>query len=132
MAAQLAPFVTLDWIPYFLNRPFSCAMTMGEQSVSAIMPKFTLGASGASLAAAAVAAQVRVPSADQIAAAPMPPAACVRNCRRLSERARPEAAAVDGEPLRGDFMRLVIGLKNLAVKVFAEELARNAGVRGGC
>src|SRR6266566_8316164 len=33
MAAQLAPLATVDSIPYFLNNPFSCAMTMGEQSV---------------------------------------------------------------------------------------------------
>src|SRR5437879_11948103 len=32
MAAQFAPLVTVELIPYFLNRPFSCAMTMGEQS----------------------------------------------------------------------------------------------------
>jgi hypothetical protein len=36
MAAQFAPLATVDSIPYFLNSPFSCAMTMGEQSVSAI------------------------------------------------------------------------------------------------
>src|SRR5690349_8067119 len=39
MAAQLAPFTIVELMPYFLNRPFSCAITMGEQSVSAIMPK---------------------------------------------------------------------------------------------
>src|SRR6266852_4190956 len=33
MAAQFAPLVTVELMPYFLNRPFSCAMTMGEQSV---------------------------------------------------------------------------------------------------
>src|SRR5437868_6687152 len=32
MAAQLAPLVTVELMPYFLNNPFSCAMTMGEQS----------------------------------------------------------------------------------------------------
>lgn len=53
MAAQLAPLVTVELIPYFLKRPFSWAITMGEQSVSAMMPKFTLGASGASLAVCA-------------------------------------------------------------------------------
>src|SRR5258708_29845559 len=40
MAAQFAPLVTVELMPYFLNRPFSWAMTIGEQSVSAIMPKF--------------------------------------------------------------------------------------------
>src|SRR6185369_3052 len=50
MAAQLAPLVTVESMPYFLNRPFSWAMTMGEQSVRAIMPKFNLAVSGASLA----------------------------------------------------------------------------------
>src|SRR6187399_1921675 len=33
IAAQFAPLVTVDAMPYFLNNPFSCAMTMGEQSV---------------------------------------------------------------------------------------------------
>jgi len=40
----------VDSIPYFLNNPFSCAMTMGEQSVSAIMPNRIRDVSGASLA----------------------------------------------------------------------------------
>src|SRR6478609_10014507 len=51
MAAQLAPFVTVELMPYFLKKPFSCAMTMGEQSVSAIMPKRRSGVSGALLEA---------------------------------------------------------------------------------
>jgi len=87
IAAQFAPFVTVELMPYFLNRPFSCAMTMGEQSVSAIMPKFRFGVSGPSPALAAVAAHARLPSADQSAAAPTPAAARVRNWRRLSEAA---------------------------------------------
>ena len=39
IAAQLAPFTTVELMPYFLKKPFSWAMTIGEQSVSAIMPK---------------------------------------------------------------------------------------------
>ena len=85
MAAQLAPFVTVELMPYFLNNPFSCAMTMGEQSVSAIMPKLMLGASGASLALPAVVAHVRVPRADQRAAAPTPLVVSARNWRRLND-----------------------------------------------
>src|SRR5262249_54233816 len=50
IAAQLAPLVTVDWMPNFLKKPFSCAITIGEQSVSAMMPKLMLGVSGASLA----------------------------------------------------------------------------------
>src|SRR5215211_4508560 len=49
IAAQFAPFATVDSIPYFLKSPFSCAITIGEQSVSAIMPNFILLTSGASL-----------------------------------------------------------------------------------
>ena len=86
IAAQLAPFVTLELTPYFLKKPFSWAITMGEQSVSAIMPKFTSGASGASLALPAVAAQERVPKADQSAAAPTPVAVRAIHWRRLSGR----------------------------------------------
>src|SRR5688572_6824333 len=51
MAAQLAPLITVELMPYFLNRPFSCAMTIGEQSVRAIMPKRRSGVSGALLVA---------------------------------------------------------------------------------
>src|SRR5688572_29093065 len=89
MAAQLAPFVTVELTPYFLKKPFSCAMTMGEQSVSAIMPKFRLGDSGASEAEPAVAAQLREPRAAQRAAAPVSLAPSVMNLRRLSGDERP-------------------------------------------
>src|SRR6478735_401151 len=51
MAAQLAPLAMVALMPYFLKKPFSCAMTMGEQSVSAIMPKRRSGVSGALLEA---------------------------------------------------------------------------------
>src|SRR4051812_31838959 len=84
MAAQLAPFVIFELMPYFLKKPFSCAMMIGEQSVSAIIPKLISGASGASLALPAVAAHARLPRADQSAAAPTPVAVRVRNWRRLS------------------------------------------------
>src|SRR5215207_11673180 len=50
IAAQLAPLLTVDSMPYFLNRPFSCAITIGEQSVRAIMPNFIAVTSGDSLA----------------------------------------------------------------------------------
>ena len=50
MAAQLAPLLTVESMPYFLKRPFSCAMTIGEQSVRAIIPNFSAATSGDSLA----------------------------------------------------------------------------------
>jgi hypothetical protein len=50
MAAQFAPLTTVDSMPWFLKNPFSWAMTMGEQSVSAIIPNRTLVVSGAVLA----------------------------------------------------------------------------------
>src|SRR6187549_3809082 len=46
MSAQLAPLMIVELMPYFLNRPFSWAITMGEQSVSAIIPKRKSGVSG--------------------------------------------------------------------------------------
>src|SRR5688572_10715968 len=52
IAAQLAPLLIVDSIPYFLKSPFSCAITSGEQSVSAIMPNLSDLVSGPSLAAA--------------------------------------------------------------------------------
>src|SRR6478736_10486824 len=84
MAAQLAPFVTVELMPYFLKKPFSCAMTMGEQSVSAIMPKLRSVTSGPSDAEAAVAAQLRLPGAAQRAAAPASWEPRERNWRRSS------------------------------------------------
>ena len=50
MAAQFAPLRTTALMPYFLKKPFSWAITMGEQSVSAMMPNFMSLVSGASLA----------------------------------------------------------------------------------
>jgi hypothetical protein len=38
IAAQLRTLATVELMPYFLKRPFSCAITMLEQSVSAMMP----------------------------------------------------------------------------------------------
>jgi hypothetical protein len=67
-AAQLACLATVELIPYFLKRPFSWAMTIGEQSVSAIIPNFTSGVSGASLAYAVRALRNR--AAARPAAAP--------------------------------------------------------------
>src|SRR5436190_14932341 len=52
MAAQFAPLAITELIPYFLKSPFSCAITMGEQSVNAIMPSFIVETSGPSLAKA--------------------------------------------------------------------------------
>src|SRR5258706_12948542 len=46
IAAQLAPLITVELMPYFLNRPFSWAITIGEQSVSAIIPKRRSATSG--------------------------------------------------------------------------------------
>ena len=50
IAAQLAPLATVELMPYFLKRPFSCAMTIEEQSVNAMIPNFSSEISGASLA----------------------------------------------------------------------------------
>jgi hypothetical protein len=52
IAAQLAPLLTFELMPYFLKRPFSWATTMLEQSVSAMMPRLMSVVSGASLAKA--------------------------------------------------------------------------------
>src|SRR2546422_11446188 len=48
IAAQLAPLLMVDSMPYLRNKPFSCAMTNGEQSVSAMMPKRSRDISGLS------------------------------------------------------------------------------------
>src|SRR6185436_791004 len=106
MAAQLAPFTTVELMPYFLNSPRSCAITIGEQSVSAIMPKRRSGVSGAleeavlpgagnaaAVTVVGLASPERVASdlqASQLAAAPR--LAAVRKSRRASGR-WPDAGA---------------------------------------
>ena len=48
ITAHDASFEIVDSMPCFLKSPSSCAMTMDEQSVSAMMPMRTFGVSGAS------------------------------------------------------------------------------------
>ena len=48
ITAQEASLEIVDSIPYFLKSPNSWAMTMEEQSVSAMIPIRTLGVSGPS------------------------------------------------------------------------------------
>src|SRR5271169_840913 len=68
IAAQLAPLLTTEFRPYFLNRPFSWAMTMGEQSVRAIIPNRTSATSGASLAHTRPNGSRAAPSAAELTA----------------------------------------------------------------
>src|SRR5262245_54229535 len=98
MAAQLAPLLIVDSMPYFLNSPFSCAITRGEQSVRAIMPKLSFGVSGPSVATVpgatllgatgsaaddvALLAGPPHPAASSVPAAP----AAARNRRRVTPR----------------------------------------------
>src|SRR5437879_11045003 len=81
MAAQLAPLETVDSIPYFLKRPFSCAMTIGEQSVSAMIPNLRAVVSGASLAYAAPTQLLGRPAKSVARAAPL--TVLPRNSRRF-------------------------------------------------
>src|SRR4051812_26899844 len=127
MAAQFAPFVTVELMPYFLKRPFSCAMTIGEQSVSAMIPKLMFGVSGPSPVAAAVAAHDREPSAVQRAAAPTPVAARVRNWRRLREAAGLFPGMTADVGRLGRFMQVLVG-KGGAMEVFAKEAAGQIGL----
>ena len=79
MAAQLAPFTTVELMPYFLKKPFSWAITIGEQSVSAIMPKRMSVTSGAVFVAPQLARTFTSPAPPSSAAAPPIP---FRTCRR--------------------------------------------------
>src|SRR4051794_13771118 len=97
MAGQLAPLATTELIPYFLKMPFSWAITIGEQSVSAIIPNLMSAVSGASLGVATpvvgaifggdlplsaeLGASVQ-PLSNGNAALPKPTAAADRNSRR--------------------------------------------------
>src|SRR5688500_10081550 len=85
IAAQLAPFTIVELIPYFLKNPFSCATTIGELSVSAMIPKRTSGVSG--------------PLAPgTFAAAPALGAAC--DPEEASEFLQPGSAAATAAPVR--------------------------------
>src|SRR6266540_692821 len=66
IAAQLAPLMTVELMPYFLKSPFSWAITMGELSVSAMMPKRMSATSGsvADLAGPPCRALVDAPASD--------------------------------------------------------------------
>src|ERR1043165_1408945 len=79
IAAQLAPFETVDWIPYFLNNPFSCAITMGELSVRAIIPNLSWLVSGLSLARVLPAQPLGNPATSVVKEMP---AVALRNWRR--------------------------------------------------
>ena len=70
IAAQLAPFATVELMPYFLNSPFSCAMTIGELSVSAMMPNFMSVTSGPVFVAPQLARARSRPMPPNSAAAP--------------------------------------------------------------
>ena len=50
IAAQDASLEIVDSMPYFLNSPNSCAITIDEQSVKAMMPNRMLVVSGPSAA----------------------------------------------------------------------------------
>ena len=50
MTAHDASFETMDVMPNFLKKPSSCAITIGAQSVSAMMPKRMVEVSGESSA----------------------------------------------------------------------------------
>ena len=63
MTAHEASLEIVDSMPCFLNRPSSCAMTIDEQSVSAMMPMRTFGVSGPSCAYAPPAQPAAIPRA---------------------------------------------------------------------
>ena len=92
MAAQLAPLLTVELMPYFLKKPFSWAITIGEQSVRAIIPNFSSFTSGPSLGdsgpvdpagAAGAAVSVFGSQPPRNVAPARPLAAVVRNLRLL-------------------------------------------------
>jgi hypothetical protein len=82
MAAQLAPLLITELIPYFLNRPISCAMTIVEQSVKAMMPILSSGVSGASSAKTEPTQPVGSPLSK--AERPIPLADADKNPRRVT------------------------------------------------
>src|SRR5262249_13310326 len=79
MTAHDASFEITELIPNFLKYPSSCAITIDEQSVSAMMPKRTFGVSGES-SENAPPAQPRGTPASVTAASDWP--VFLRNVRR--------------------------------------------------
>src|SRR5438876_971037 len=82
IAAQLAPLLTVELMPYFLKSPFSWAMTMGEQSARAMMPNFMSGCSGPSPAVATATGVLTASPQPESSAAPSPAAVALRKQRR--------------------------------------------------
>src|SRR5688572_21123323 len=86
ITAQLASLLTVDLIPYFLNSPSSCAITIDEQSVSAMIPNFIVLTSGPSSAHAPPIQPLGRPGnsgSASAADAASPEAAAFMNPRRL-------------------------------------------------
>src|SRR5437016_232670 len=79
ITAHDASLETTELIPNFLKYPSSCAITIDEQSVSAMIPKRTFGVSGES-SANAPPAQPRGTPASVAATIDWP--VFLRNCRR--------------------------------------------------
>src|SRR5918999_2651194 len=103
IAAQLAPLRTVELMPYFLKKPFSWAMTIGEQSVSAMMPNLRSGISGPSAAYAPPTQSMG--RLDRTAAAPRPLATVDRNSRRSGLEQGSDSCDCSGDRF---FMRLVL------------------------
>src|SRR4051812_22873312 len=121
IAAQFAPLVTVELMPYFLNNPFSCAMTIGEQSVSAIMPKLSAAVSGASLAYAVPVQPFGSPANNAATAAPL----AVR--RRKSRRESSDTELFFGF----EFMRsLGLVFTNQLKSLFKNVRTKNAFAEG--
>src|SRR5689334_10422953 len=81
ITAHDASFETTELMPNFLKKPSSCAMTIGEQSVSAIIPKRMFGVSGESSAYAPPTHPAGTPFIN--VAAPLTATAVFRNLRRV-------------------------------------------------
>jgi hypothetical protein len=80
ITAHDASFDTTELMPNFLKKPSSCAMTIGEQSVSAMIPNRMFGVSGES---SAYTLPTQPPGRPSISvAAALTAAARLRNVRR--------------------------------------------------
>src|SRR5687768_5467519 len=94
MAAQLAPLMIGELMPYFLNRPFSWAITIGELSVRAMKPKRKSGVSGLLLEA------TEEPAAEGAG----PPASAADDLLQFGKSAAaPRPSAPSMKVLRGRF-----------------------------
>src|SRR5688572_1117907 len=125
MTAHDASFDTTEVMPNFLKKPSSWAITIGAQSVSAIMPNRTVVVSGPS-AAYTPPAQCR---GSPAISAPTAPAAPFTNVRRFISPPGPASLPIGEQHVRDHHVRsaVVVPRRGVREKRSCEDVRVSAG-----